>query len=60
MSKSIHERWKEDAKDYKKRAAEDKDMKERVEKKKAQLIESLKHNKGNIKQMEERLSKKNR
>lgn len=61
MGKSIHERWKEDAYYYEKRAAEDENYEEtkaRVEKKKAQIIESLKHNKDKIKQMEERLSKK--
>lgn len=45
MSKSLHERWKEDAKDYEKRAAEDKDMKERVEKKKEHLKATLGKNK---------------
>ncbi|MEX6014334.1 hypothetical protein [Mammaliicoccus sciuri] len=58
MSKSLHERWKEDAYYYEKRVVEDKDMKERVEKKKAQLKESLEHNKDKIKQLEELFSKK--
>lgn len=62
MGKSIHERWKEDAYYYE-NAAEDENYEEtkaRVEKKKAQIKESLKHNKDKNKQMEERLSKKNR
>lgn len=55
MGKSIHERWKEDAYYYEKRAAEDENYEEtkaRVEKKKAQIIESLKQNQDKIKQME--------
>ncbi|MCD8795974.1 hypothetical protein [Mammaliicoccus sciuri] len=60
MGKSIHERWKEDAYYYEKRAAEDESSRERAKKKMEQIKANLKVNQDKIKQMEERLSKKNR
>ena len=60
MGKSIHERWKEDAYYYEKRAAEDEGSRERAKKKMEQIKANLKVNQDKIKQTEERVSKKNR